>query len=116
MKQLTDKVTAMPIPDGAEGVYFDGRASIGFYLNGELRFIHLPPGTWRFLFATKTATEEDASKVVRELPVGARYENYNGDYPIWYHTGRESLRSLLRSKGLDDKNNYAIIEKETTNE
>lgn len=125
MIQITDKTTAMPIPEGAERVYFDGRASIGFYLNGELRFIHFPPGTWRFLFTTKTATEEEARKVM--VPLNSPFlkgDKRYKDYTIPQShtiadavcTALESLASLLRSKGLDPKNNYALIEKQSSDE
>lgn len=112
MTKLTDKTTAMPIPEGAERVYYDGANSIGFYLNGELRFIHFPPGSWRFLFTTKAATEEQAHPVVEnvttanELPVYRDYE-----FSMWTKSAVGSLKSLLRSKGLDENKNYAIIEK-----
>lgn len=124
MTQITDKVFAAEVPDDASNFRFGKSERLKYklfysttldYFAGS-QFIELPPGTWRFLFTTKSATEEDARKVVRELPVGARYENYAGDYPVWYHTGKESLRSLLRSKGLDPNKNHALIEKETTNE
>lgn len=130
MTQLTDKIWSMDVPsmafglivnnyaDESELVYMLSMSDISDDENAEEKLITkpLPPGSYRFLFTTKAATEEDARKVVRELPVGARYENYNGDYPVWYHTGKESLRSLLRSKGLDPKNNYAIIEKLSSDE
>jgi hypothetical protein len=73
--------------------------------------IALSPGSYEFLFCTKGCSEEDARKAVRELPVGARFNNYSGDYPVWYHTGKDSLASLLRSKKLDQNKNYAVIQK-----
>lgn len=116
MVQITDKHFAIPMPKGAESCELRGAHRgrqfplLSFYGEGEA--VELPAGEYQIVvFNTSTATEEDAKKVVRELPVGARYENYNGDYPVWYHTGKESLRSLLRSKGLDENKNYAIIEK-----
>lgn len=125
MVQLTNNKYAMDVPSMAFGfmvnncakeselMYMLSMSDIADDDNAEETLITkpLPPGTWRFLSTTKTATEEDARKVVRELPVGARWMNYSGDYPVWCHTGKESLHSLLRSKGLDDKNNYALIEK-----
>lgn len=118
MTQITGNIWAEGIPADATDIVihndppkivFSSKIQDPAQCGGDM--ISLPPGTYRFLFTTKTATEEDARKVVRELPVGARYENYNGDYPVWYHTGKESLHSLLRSKNLDPKNNYALIEK-----
>lgn len=119
MIKLTDKVWAEAIPADASPYILDSANGKGqglFWTQPGVQsppWIDLPPGTYRFLFTTKTATEDQARKVVRELPVGARYENYNGDYPVWYHTAKESQKSLLRSKGLDDKNNYALIENTT---
>lgn len=119
MTKLTGKTTAMPIPEGAERVYYDGANSIGFYLNGELRFIHFPPGTWRFLFTTKAATEEDARRVVGN----GQYDSY-GCYNVWspygiidnpYDSAAEALSGLLRSKNLDENKNYALIENINTN-
>lgn len=120
MTKLTDKTTAMPLPEGAEGVFYDGANSIGFYLNGELRFIHFPHGTYRFLFTTKTATEEHAASIVQIISNGKisgrpQYRRYDRDNELparmWTRDARHSLETLLRSKNLDDKNNYAIIEK-----
>lgn len=108
MIQLTDKVWAVEVPDDV--IDFKN-----FIKRVKDDTVVVPAGRAHFICTNKTAIEEDARKVVRELPVGARYENYNGDYPVWYHTGRDSLHSLLRSKGLDPNKNYALIEKDTTN-
>lgn len=129
MIQLTDKVYAVEVPLNSKKHHISFTGKIATSIDQSIFFKHededeldewtfrdLPPGSCRFLFATKTVTEEDARKVVRELPVGARWMNYNGDYPVWYHTGKESLRSLIRSKGLDPNKNYALIEKEITND
>lgn len=125
MIQLTDNgVFAYPIPSVAFGIMINnyGNESELMYMlsmedisdgdNSEETLITkpLPPGSYEFLFCTESVTEEDARKVVRELPVGARYENYNGDYPVWYHSGKESLRSLLKAKGCEG--DWAIIKKQ----
>lgn len=104
MTHLTDKYFAVEAPDKV----IDFKSFVKSLKNEEA---DIDVGKVQFLFTTGTATEEDARKVVRELPVGARYENYSGDYPVWYHTGEESLTSLLRSKGLDENKNFALIEK-----
>lgn len=123
MTRLTHSIWAEDIPiDATDIVIHNGPPKIVFsskiqdpaQCGGDM--ICLPPGAYRFLFATKAATEEEARKVVRELPVGARYENYSGDYPVWYHTAKESLTSLLRAKGLDENKNYALIEKQITDD
>lgn len=118
MTQLTDKTTAMPLPDGAERVYYDGVNSIGFYLNGELRFIHLPPGNWRFLFTTEDVKEVPNGIVECKIVEydgkvqGTRFINYTDpNQRRWFIEKSDSFKSLLRSKNLDLKNNYAIIEK-----
>lgn len=84
----------------------------------------LPPGAWRFLFTTGAATEEDARKVVGSSDwhfpdKHIRFVDYKHPYDRenkqrWgegFGTAIESLASLIRSKGLDDKTYYAIIEK-----
>lgn len=114
--QITDKHWAVEVPDDAEefSIDMDEEESTLYYFNGaniDSTAICLPEGSWQFLFTTKEATEEDARKIVTELPVENRYENYNGDYPVWWHTAKESIRSLLKSKGCDTNKNYAIIEK-----
>lgn len=109
MTQLNDRIWAIGILDTV--INFKSFAKAVKNEDADV-----PVGRFQFLFTTKTATEEDAKKMVRELPVGARYENYNGDFPVWYHTCKESLKSLLRSKGLDPNKNYAIIEKLSSDE
>lgn len=109
MTQLTNNIYAVQVPDDFEATQIT-EWTLYYKSSGRSYLIGLPPkGSWQYLFTTKGCSEEDARKVVKELPVGQRYENYSGDYPVWYHTARESLQSLLRSKGLDDKKNYAIL-------
>lgn len=76
-------------------------------------------GSYRFLFTTKTATEEDARKVVAKLNNGVyhdyAYSHFDpcDEYAPCYLSALESLHSLLRSKSLDPENNYALIENTT---
>lgn len=126
MTQLTDKVFAIPMPDGAESCEIRGGHRyrpyplLSFYGKGEA--VILPPGEFKIVvFNTKTATEEDARKVVEEDKRGFKhYWNDKGFVPRGfnsrYKTALESLHSLLRSKSLDPKNNYALIEKESSDE
>lgn len=94
MTQLTDKHWAVQVPDDVS----DFKSFVKSVKNDEA---DIDVGKIQFLVTTKTATEEDARKVVR---------NYGGKNPLL------ALRFFLRSKGLDpDKNNYALIEKEDTN-
>ena len=110
MTQLTDNVFSVKVPEGATGCYYDGRYSIGFYLNGELRFVHMFPGSYEFMFTTDGASEEDARKVVPKI------YNYSPDTllaeifaEVSVDTHLETLQSLLRSKNLEG--NHAIIKK-----
>lgn len=138
MTKLTDRVWAVEVPKDLLSPSYHIEQSISSLMNGEgeddefvIRYtqrkhgsplgkitIDLPPGSYRFLFTTKTATEEQAHPVVEnvttanELPVYRDYEFY-----MWMKSAVGSLRSLLRSKGLDpNKNNYAIIEKQRSDE
>lgn len=143
MIQITDKVYAVEVPqdktckpEGMTFANFYPHASkevdeiIWIKCNGNSFTQKIPPGSWRYLFTTKTATEEDARRVVLSsewyFPDGhTRYVDYAHPYDtkfkqqwgIGFGTALESLASLLRSKGLDDKRNYSLIEKQgTTND
>jgi len=112
MIQLTDKVTALTLPDGATDIFFDGGQSIGFRLDGELRFIHFPKGNWRYICTSKEVTEIMAACIVDSD--GNGWKDYNKEsipscYP--FTSSVESLNSLLASKGLDNSKQYVLIEK-----
>lgn len=124
MTQLTDKLYAVEVPDDATDVGWRAGQFTCKQLHtkpGEYHWIvdaddlmHDIGGTWAFLFTTKTATEEDARKVVAWIEIAGKigYYDYMNPEPYRYlESWEESLRSLLRSKNLDPKNNYAIIEK-----
>lgn len=114
MIQLREQYWAYPMPE-AEGAEIRGEHPgrpyqlLSFY--GEADAVDLPPGTWQIVCTSKEATEERLIDTVRELPVGKRFENYNGDYPVWYHSRKESLNSLLKAKGCDLNKNYLILKK-----
>lgn len=133
MIQLTDKVYAVDVPAGSSAFKIiphlvsnavTGMDAIELVWESE-RITHswiiLPPGSWRFLFTTKSATEEDARKVVEPvnnpfLKGGNRYRDYtvpqSNTIADAVCNAVQSLHSLLRSEGLDpNKNNYALIEK-----
>jgi hypothetical protein len=121
MIQLTDKAFAIPMPKDAESCELRGARPgrqfqlLSFYGEGEA--VELPTGEYKILvFNSSTATEEQAKKVVEEyvLRGNIRFTDYTHEY-MWCSTAKDSLESLLRSKGLDEKNNYAIIEKQPTN-
>lgn len=73
----------------------------------------LPPGNWSIICCSATATEEDAAKVVKwfetewEPRTWRDYEKGEWDYNI--DTATESLASLIRSRGLDDKLNWLFL-------
>jgi hypothetical protein len=79
--------------------------------------IMLPPGPREFLFCTKWATEEDARKVVEWWV--ANYDHKVTWYRDYSASSEKacaidyvySIASLLRSKNLDDKKNWAVIRK-----
>jgi hypothetical protein len=100
--------------------------------NGELIWVDekgfghyatLPEGTWQFLFTTDGVTEEQAATLVRSsdwhFPVRhKRFVDYAFPFDRenkqrWsegFATAKESLASLLKSKGLPE-GNYAILKK-----
>jgi hypothetical protein len=79
------------------------------YWNTTVYNSSLPPGEWEIVGLSKEMTEDKWKKVVRELPVGDRFENYSGDYPVWHHSATASGLSLMRHLGLDEKQNYLIL-------
>lgn len=122
MTQLTDNRLAIPLPKGAESCELRGAHRdrpyplLSFYGEGEA--VELPPGEYQIVvFNTGTATEEDARKVVEQYTLrgNVRFTDYTHEY-MWCDTAKDSLESLLRSKGLDENKNYAIIEKLSSDE
>lgn len=86
--------------------------------------IPLPPGNYSFLFCSLNCTEEQAASVVEseELFINGRSQGvlhavyYNNgkvlaDVCEWYNSAKDSLQSLLRSKGLNPELNYCLIKK-----
>ncbi len=61
----------------------------------------LPEGNWRILGSGKASEIEEWmwKELIPEMKVGERYPNYNGDYPIWFYSRRESGLSLLTHHG-----------------
>jgi hypothetical protein len=120
MIELRNDHWAVEVPDGAKQLHIetnlDGKPYIGYKfkddeLLNEYELIYINPGNWQIVCTSKEATEAQLIDVVRELPVGKRFENYNGDYPVWCHSRRDSLNSLLASKGCDVNKNYLILKK-----
>lgn len=110
---LIADIYCMPIPDKYAQINIDPVFNELYWWSHEgiETTIPLPQGNWQIICTTKEITEEQAKGIVRELPVGQRWHNYNGDYPVWWHTAKESLRSLVTSKGFNPESNYLIIKK-----
>lgn len=127
MIQVTDKHWAIQVPSMAFGLMINNYADeselmymlsmhdIADEPNHEESLItkKLPPGSWQYLFTTKGITEEQARKVVKWFEIEGRtgYYNYTHSEPHRYFGDhKESINSLLRSKGCDIKINWAIIQ------
>src|SRR5688572_19636359 len=105
MINLRDNYWVVEVPEGAAGHdvnQYRGGSELNYWMieKDEQTLIvkDLPPGNWKIVCTSKEATEEQLQEVIPEMIVGERYQNYGGDYPVWYHSRRESLRSLLTSK------------------
>jgi hypothetical protein len=133
MTQLTDNgVFAVKVPSDLLSPQFSFEISIGCMLDLETTddelvirhweracgspigkiVIPVPPSSYEFLFCTESATEEDARKVVAWIEIGRSigYRDYMNPEPFRNLASyKDSISSLLRSKGLDDKNNYALV-------
>lgn len=75
--------------------------------------LFLPPGTWQFLFTTKDVTEEQAAMIV-DRRMDLKDHPYKGYEPAkltvcWNSV--QSFESLLRSKNLDTKKNFAVLKR-----
>lgn len=97
MTQLIEQFYAVEVPDYATDftVDMEEEESMLYYFNGDnidSTVEVLPEGNWQFLFTTYEMNIDDAMYI---------YKN----------TGMK-LPELLRSKGLDDQKNYAILKKE----
>lgn len=142
MIQLTDRVYAVEVPGKIDNpnFYRVNNESIMFNWDDVKRPLNpydvvrvdifcgdLKDYKWPgFLFTTKTATEEQSASVVQIISNGKisgrpQYRRYDRDNELparmWTRDSRHSLETLLRSKGLDpDKNNFALIEKESSDD
>lgn len=120
MTQLTDKIYAIKVSDNINNFKSFTKA-----VKNEAADV--PLGRCQFLFTTKTATEEDARKVVRSSDwhfpdKHIRFVDYKHPYDRenkqrWgegFGTALESLASLLHSKNCDPNKNYALIERQSS--
>jgi hypothetical protein len=120
MTQLTDNgVFAYPVPEGCHSPYIINSANgngqgLFFKRDGDKSppYVVLPPGSYEFLFCTKGCSEEDARRVVTAH--GKHFRDYERNFytrPLTVFTAIESLDGLLRSKGCDQTQNYALIKR-----
>lgn len=70
----------------------------------------IPPGQWQLLGIGSEIKEEVCSEVIPELNCRERYPNYCGDYPIWFHSRKESLHSIIRSLGYEPDKAIVLFE------
>lgn len=98
--QITEEHRAAPITDTAYNIFIQGN-KLSFWSKGALHTLDrfLPPGSWKFLFTTKEATEEQRA-FVAGLPFTDIVHGYT----------RDLFNNFLRSKGLNPNNNYAVIQ------
>lgn len=130
MVQLTDRTFAVPLTNLGDtfknlrilpadnkwavpyllysyrSIFHTERFEKDFYCGDE---IPLRDGSWKLLFTTKEATEEDARKVVESIE-GGWFKSYEDDN-VYLSTAAYSLQSLLKSNGCDVNKNWAIIQK-----
>ena len=131
---LTGQVYAVEVPEGATGFninkYGNG-SELNYWLiagaKDTLIVIDLPAGNWQLIGTTKEVTNGIAMGLVeshyyREAsynPILGHYQT-SGSSTMFkdYIHGRftcdnpvDSLRSLLKSKGLDENKNYVLIKK-----
>jgi hypothetical protein len=106
------------LPNGAHNVKVVDVTDLGTciqYNNSIIRsigFLPLPKGSYQLLGKLSEITDEVAMGLVDELPVGARWNNYANDYPVWFHTPTESLRSIAIHLGFDVTNNIYLLKKQ----
>lgn len=120
MTLLRDNLYAVEVPDDAKNFRFGKseklkgkifyNTTLDYWAGAQL--VDVGPGTWSIVCTSREATEEHLKEIIPEMLIGDRYPNYNGDYPVWFHSRRESLRSLLTSRGLDVNKSYLILKKE----
>lgn len=122
MIHLREQYWAVEVPEGAAGFdvnQYGGSSELNYWLieNDEQTLIvkDLPPGTWEIVCTSKTFEAWHALEVLEwfELAAKCGFRDYSRPddlrYPFEDH--RQSLNSLLTSKGCDLKNNYLILKK-----
>lgn len=74
--------------------------------------INLPEGSWQIICTTKDCTEEQACEIVERDGDGFKdYDENNFHHDIPFSFARQSLQSMLVTKGLNGQN-YIILKKQ----
>ena len=84
----------------------------GEYAENKSYCINLPPGNWQIICTLKECTTSDAVKIVDSTDSHGRglfFMNYNNGMYV-FGSPLSSLRSLIRSNGLDENNNILIMQ------
>lgn len=128
---LIGEMYCISIPDDAAEIEI-----CNYGLNDAIEFTHkidgiatydcddLPTGNWQLICTTKECIEEQAKRIVgssewffparhtRYIDYGHPYGSDNKQaWSIGFSGPRDSLRSLLVSKGCDSNKNYVIIKR-----
>lgn len=115
MIELRENYWAVEVPDDANGFKITDK-SIGFY-DGQpslkdIRFIHLPPGTWEIVCTSKAITNDHASDIVDRAGEGwIDYDKDNFHYDIPLPDPMQSFETMLTSKGCDKDKTFLILKK-----
>ena len=122
MINIRENYFAVEVPDGATGFGFindslvcklpDSKPGCYHWLHEADEQMTEIGGEWEIVCTSKEATEDKLQDLIPEMKAGGRYENYNGDYPVWYHSRKWSFCSLLASKGCDVNKTYLILKKQ----
>lgn len=93
--------------DQPNTLYYDSR----YGWDCEIEVVPLPSGQYEILGLGSDLGEEQIRGLVAECAFDDRWFNYAGDYPIWFHSARESFKSLLRSHNLQPETTLVILKK-----
>lgn len=112
MIQLLENVFAVEVPDDAKECAIKNGAYVKWLMVDGNPFVPINnPARFRTLFTTKDCTEEQAAGIVEKCARGWK-DYFDDPYAnIPFSTAEYSLKSLLRSKGLDTTKNYLLIKK-----
>src|SRR5690349_6649711 len=69
--------------------------------------IKLPTGNWQFICISKECSEEVAASIVEQQESGYKdYDKNDFHWDLPFVEAKKSFDSLLKSKGLNENNNY----------